>query len=184
MRPLLSTTPLSVLSSAVVNLLIIFLACFHARAASLSLSLSLFYATFSQFMKPAGEQIIITMWFLRFFHRILNYKQVSACVEFFVWRSLMSWYPLLLFFFFFYTFNITRLDPEINSRKFKKKDETTTLLLATYSKEWKLYNCFYRSNFSNPDGGKILIHFIRFFLSLSNVRGNASRLKRNQCTRE
>lgn len=121
-------------------------------------------------MKPAGEQIIITMWFLRFFHRILNYKQVSACVEFFVWRSLMSWYPLLLFFFFFYTFNITRLDPEINSRKFKKKDETTTLLLATYSKEWKLYNCFYRSNFSNPDGGKILIHFIRFFLSLSLKR--------------
>lgn len=33
-------------------------------------------------MKPASEQIIITMWFLRFFHRILNYKQVSACVEF------------------------------------------------------------------------------------------------------
>lgn len=39
------------------------------------------------------------------------------------------------FLFFFYTFNITRLDPEINSRKLKKKDETTTLLLATYSKE-------------------------------------------------
>lgn len=67
-----------------------------SRASSFFLSLSFsslfFYATFSQFMKPAGEQIIITMWFLRFFHRILNYKQVSACVEFFVvWRSLMSW---------------------------------------------------------------------------------------------
>ena len=65
MHPLLSThhtpsppPPLSVLSSAVVNLLIIFLACFHARAAFLFLSRSFTLLSRSLWNRPVNKLLL------------------------------------------------------------------------------------------------------------------------------